>query len=102
MQKYLILQYSSSPCLDPSRPSPLSLTPPKGASAAEIIPSFIPTCKSEINVNKVVIKVQQLEKTGFIIDIPFHTPEHARPFESEKSHCCKNMTPVHYECYLRF
>ena len=41
--RYFISEYSSIPCLDPSRPRPDSLIPPKAASGALIIPSLIPT-----------------------------------------------------------
>lgn len=41
--RYLISTNSSMPCREPSRPSPLCLTPPKGAASLEIAPQLIPT-----------------------------------------------------------
>src|ERR1044071_3685787 len=41
--RYLSCRYSSSPYLEPSRPMPLSLTPPNGATSVEMMPSLIPT-----------------------------------------------------------
>jgi short chain dehydrogenase len=43
MQRYFVSRYSSMPYFDPSRPLPLSLMPPKGASSVEMIPSLMPT-----------------------------------------------------------
>lgn len=43
MHRYLISTKSSMPYLEPSRPMPDSLTPPKGATSVEIIPSLMPT-----------------------------------------------------------
>ena len=50
---YFISRNSSTPCLEPSRPSPDSFTPPKGATSVEIIPSFTPTMpNSSISVTR--------------------------------------------------
>src|SRR5579871_5807565 len=43
MQRYFTSRYSSMPYLEPSRPMPLSLTPPKGAISVEMMPSLMPT-----------------------------------------------------------
>src|SRR5262249_25877622 len=43
MQRYLISRNSSMPYFDPSRPRPDSLTPPNGATSAEITPVLTPT-----------------------------------------------------------
>src|SRR5471032_2786476 len=40
---YFISMYSSRPYFDPSRPMPDCLTPPKGATSVDMIPSLIPT-----------------------------------------------------------
>jgi hypothetical protein len=40
---YLTCRNSSMPSTEPSRPIPLSLTPPKGATSVVMIPSLIPT-----------------------------------------------------------
>src|SRR3546814_4723138 len=45
---YLISINSSNPYLDPSRPMPDCLTPPKGAEAVETIPEFMPTIPDSI------------------------------------------------------
>lgn len=42
-QRYLTSVNSSMPRCDPSRPSPLCLIPPNGATSFEINPQFIPT-----------------------------------------------------------
>mmetsp|Transcript_4794 Transcript_4794/g.14875 ORF Transcript_4794/g.14875 Transcript_4794/m.14875 type:complete len:230 (+) Transcript_4794:186-875(+) len=43
MHTYLISRYSSVPYRDPSRPSPDSFMPPKGATSLEMMPSLTPT-----------------------------------------------------------
>src|SRR6266536_3016492 len=43
MQMYLTSMYSSMPYLEPSRPIPDCLTPPKGATSVVIKPVFTPT-----------------------------------------------------------
>src|SRR5438046_10673531 len=43
MQTYLTSMYSSIPYLEPSRPIPDCLTPPKGATSVVIKPVFTPT-----------------------------------------------------------
>src|SRR5471032_2490805 len=40
---YFSSVYSSRPYFDPSRPRPDCLTPPKGATSVDMIPSLIPT-----------------------------------------------------------
>ncbi len=40
---YFTSRNSSSPYLDPSRPSPDCLTPPNGATSVEMMPAFAPT-----------------------------------------------------------
>src|SRR4051812_19842220 len=41
--RYLSSTYSSNPYFEPSRPRPLSLMPPNGATSVEIMPSLMPT-----------------------------------------------------------
>src|SRR5690606_17235845 len=43
MSMYFRSTNSSMPWLEPSRPRPDSLTPPKGATSVEIMPSLMPT-----------------------------------------------------------
>ena len=40
---YFTSRYSSIPCFPPSRPTPLSLTPPNGAAAVDTAPVLAPT-----------------------------------------------------------
>src|SRR4051794_13978865 len=42
MHRYLTSSHSSMPYLEPSRPMPDSLTPPKGATSVEITPVLMP------------------------------------------------------------
>ena len=45
------------PWLDPSLPNPDSFTPPKAASAAEIIPLFIPTMPDKKNITSMNLQL---------------------------------------------
>ena len=47
-QRYFVSRNSSIPWCDPSRPSPLCLTPPNGATSFEIKPQLIPIIPDSI------------------------------------------------------
>ena len=60
MHTYFTSRYSSSPCLPPSRPIPLSRIPPKGADAVEIIPVLAPTmpyCSASLTLHSVALSL---------------------------------------------